>query len=183
MAPKNYIELGDMLEYALKLKAPVAIRYPKGTAYRGLEDKNEPLEYGKAEVLYENKQYDKKSVLIVALGSMVKVAEEVLEKLKEDNINYSFVNLRFAAPIDMDTIENMSKKHDIIVTMEENTFIGGVGEYIVSKLDIAGIDIKKIPVALDTEFVEHGEREFLLKMCGLDSETIYNRIVENWRKL
>ena len=77
MAPKNLWELQRMLEFGVTFDGPLAIRYPRGQAYRGLKEFAAPVEYGKAEMLYEESE-----IALFALGSMVSTGEHVREKLK-----------------------------------------------------------------------------------------------------
>ena len=78
LAPKNKWELSDMMKFAIDFGAPIAIRYPRGTAYDGLKDYREPIELGKAEWIYREKD-----IALFAVGSMVKEAVKVREILKE----------------------------------------------------------------------------------------------------
>ena len=122
MAPKNLWELQDMLEFGVKFNAPLAIRYPRGQAYRGLEEFRAPIEYGKAEMLYEESD-----IALFALGSMVSTGEHVREKLKAKGHACTLVNARFVKPLDTDMIDHLCKDHKLIVTMEENVLRGGMG--------------------------------------------------------
>ena len=121
MAPKNCWELQDMLEFGVNFDAPLAIRYPRGQAYRGLEEFRVPIEYGKAELLYEESE-----IALFALGSMVSTGEHVREKLKEKGQPCTLVNARFVKPLDTDMIDRLCMTHKLIVTMEENVLRGGL---------------------------------------------------------
>ena len=173
IAPKNRKEFDDMLEYAVnKFDGPIAIRYPKGAVYEELSEHNAPIEYGKAEVIY-----NEKDILLLAFGSMNKVANSVWKKLKSEGYNATFVNLRFAAPIDFNTIRELIDNHTLLVTMEENVYNGGIGQAISAWLKENKMDIDNINISLPDKFIEHGKRDFLLKKYGLDEESIYNRII------
>ena len=106
----------------MKFDAPLAIRYPRGQAYRGLEEFRAPIEYGKAEMLYEESD-----IALFALGSMVSTGEHVREKLKAKGHACTLVNARFVKPLDTDMIDHLCKDHKLIVTMEENVLRGGMG--------------------------------------------------------
>ena len=114
LAPKNKWELSDMLKYAIEFDAPIAIRYPRGTAYDGLKEYRAPIELGKSELIHSGKD-----VAILALGSMVKTAEEVCDGLLQKGIDATFINARFAMPFDESAICEMAKEHRLLVTMEE----------------------------------------------------------------
>lgn len=173
IAPKNRVEFDDMLEYAVEeYDGPIAIRYPKGAVYEELSEYNAPIEYGKAEVIY-----NEKDILLLAFGSMNKVANSVWNRLKEEGYNATFVNLRFAAPIDFDTIRELIDNHTLLVTMEENVYNGGIGQAVSAWLKENKYNIDSISVALPDKFIEHGKREFLLEKYGLDADSIYNKII------
>ncbi len=171
MAPKNKWELSDMMKFAIGFDAPIAIRYPRGEAYDGLSEFRSPIEYGKSEMLYEGNR-----VAIVALGSMVKTAETVRNLLKEDGVNATLVNARFAKPLDEGMIEYLCKAHSIIATLEENVASGGFSERVREYVARCGLNVRLVPVNIPDEYVEHGNPEILKKEIGLDAESIYKRI-------
>ena len=170
MAPKNKWELSDMLKFAVQLDAPSAIRYPRGEAYDGLADYREPVVLGKSETIYEEQD-----IALVAVGSMVKTAEEVREKLKAKGKNCTLVNARFVKPIDEDRMHELTKKHSLIVTLEENVACGGFGERVRDVLsDHDGLRI--LNIAIPDEYVEHGNVELLKQEIGLDADSITEKI-------
>ena len=97
--------------------------------------------------------------------------------MKSEGYNATFVNLRFAAPIDFNTIRELIDNHTLLVTMEENVYNGGIGQAISAWLKENKMDIDNINISLPDKFIEHGKRDFLLKKYGLDEESIYNRII------
>jgi LemA protein len=115
MAPKNKWELSDMIKFALEFDGPMAIRYPRGTAYDGLKEYREKIEMGRSEPLYEGRE-----VAILALGSMVETGEKVHGILKEKGIESSLINVRFVKPVDRDMIIREAEDKKLLVTMEEN---------------------------------------------------------------
>lgn len=172
MAPKNKWELSDMLKFALTLESPVAIRYPRGIAYSGLEDFRQEFEYGKSEFIY-----DEDEIALFAVGSMVKTAEEVRDILKEKGLPCSLINARFVKPIDTDAIDEISKEHKLLVTMEENVASGGMGEKVTEYVNNRELDVKVVNITLPDEYVEHGNVDILKKECGIDAESIVNKII------
>lgn len=105
LAPKNKWELSDMIKYAVDFNAPIAVRYPRGEAYDGLKEFRAPIEYGKSEILYEEDE-----IALVALGSMVKTAVKVRERLKEEGYQVTLVNARFAKPLDEKMLRMLSER-------------------------------------------------------------------------
>ena len=122
MAPKNRWELEDMLAFAVDYNGPIAVRYPRGEAYRGLKEFRAPIEYGRGEILYEEGE-----IAILAVGSMVSTGEHIREKLKAMGHNCSLANLRFVKPLDTGLLDRLAQNHPVIVTMEENVLQGGFG--------------------------------------------------------
>ncbi|MCR4655742.1 MAG: 1-deoxy-D-xylulose-5-phosphate synthase [Lachnospiraceae bacterium] len=172
MAPKNKWELSDMIKFALKNESPMAIRYPRGEAYDGLKEFRSPIELGKSEIIcYESE------CLLFALGSMVKTAEKVREGLKYNGIPCSIVNARFAKPLDTALLKKAASDHRLIVTMEENVLIGGMGEQVREFVDGEGLDTEVLNIALPDDYVEHGNVELLKKETGIDEASILERLI------
>ena len=174
MAPKNKWELSDMMKYAVsEHNGPIAIRYPRGEAYCGLKEHRAPIEYGKAEELKPGSK-----VMLFALGSMVKKAEEVCEQLKAHGIDAGICNARFAKPLDESCLKNIKKQYDLIVTMEENVLTGGFGEQVQAFLYDNDYKGKVLKIAVPNEFVRHGSVTLLFKELHMDSESITERILK-----
>lgn len=172
MAPKNKWELSDMLKFALSLNAPVALRYPRGEAYAGLQEYRMPIELGKAEAIYLENE-----ICLMAVGSMVKTAVEVRKRLHEEGFSCSVINARFVKPIDENAVEYAAKHHRLLVTMEENVASGGFGEKVREYFDGLTTDCKLINIAIPDEYVEHGNVDLLKKEIGIDEESITNVIL------
>ena len=173
MAPKNKWELSDMMKFAVTFDGPIAIRYPRGEAYCGLKEHRADIELGKAEEIKAGSK-----VMLFALGSMVKKAEEVCELLKSHDIDAGICNARFAKPLDKAYLDNLKDKYDMIVTMEENVLTGGFGEQVQAYLCDSGYKGKVLKIAVKDEFVRHGSVTLLFKELGMDSESITKRIID-----
>ncbi|MBP5298328.1 MAG: 1-deoxy-D-xylulose-5-phosphate synthase [Lachnospiraceae bacterium] len=172
MAPKNKWELSDMIKYAVAFGGPIAIRYPRGEAYDELREFRAPVEFGKGEWIHREKD-----IVLVALGSMVKTAVTVRENLKFMGYNCSIINARFAKPVDKDIIEEATKDHNLVVTLEENVASGGFGEKVFDVLYDIGYQGKSLKVCIPDEYVEHGNVDILKKEIGIDAGTIIDRIL------
>ena len=172
-APKNKWELSDMMKFAVDFGAPIAIRYPRGEAYDGLHEYRAPIAYGKAEWIYKGQD-----IAIFAVGSMVKTAEAVIEKLKEAGYQPSLINASFVKPIDEEAVLDACNNHSLIVTMEENVASGGFGEKVLSCLNKNGLNNKLVSFTIPDAYVEHGNVELLKKEIGLDAESITKGILE-----
>lgn len=172
-APKNQWELEEMLKFAVDFQAPIAIRYPRGTAYRGLEECKQDIELGKAEWIYREEE-----IALLAVGSMVKEAEKVRELLQEKGHKVSLINARFVKPIDEDVVEEACRSHQLIVTLEENVAVGGYGEKVLDCMSRKGLKNQYLRICLPDAYVEHGSVMLLKKELQLDAESICGKILE-----
>ena len=172
-APKNKWELSDMMKFAVGLGRPIAVRYPRGTAYAGLKEYRSPVELGKAEWIYRERE-----IALLAVGSMVKTAEEVRNILKEKGLGVSLVNARFVKPIDEESVREACEGHRLIVTMEENVACGGYGEKVLDYMNRSGCRNRLVNIAIPDAYVEHGNVEMLKQEIGIDAGSIVKRICE-----
>lgn len=173
MAPKNKWELSDMLKFAVRFDAPSAIRYPRGEAYAGLSEFRAPVEWGKSEWIYEEAE-----IALLAVGSMVRTAEEVRERLKAAGHACSLVNVRFVKPADEEMIRKAAAGHRLVVTLEENVASGGYGERVRECMAAADGGAELYTVTLPDAYVEHGNITLLKKELSVDTDSIYERIEE-----
>ena len=171
MAPKNKWELSDMMKFAIGLDVPVAVRYPRGEAYAGLNEFRAPIVMGRAEPLYVEKE-----ICLLAVGSMVKTAEEVRSLLKEQGHSCSIINARFVKPIDTMVVDWAAGTHKLIVTMEENVASGGYGEKVREYLNGISADCRLLAITIPDEYVEHGNVEQLKQEIGIDAQSIVRAI-------
>ena len=172
MAPKNDYELKSSLEFALEeFNGPIAIRYPRGEAVVRFREFNAPVEYGKAELMYEESD-----IAILALGSMVDTAFNVRERLKEQGYNVTLVNARFVKPIDSAMIDKISTTHKLIVTLEENVSSGGFGRAVCQYINDKELHNYVLDISLPDDYIEHGSVDILRRETGIDEDTIVKRI-------
>lgn len=172
-APKNKWELSDMLKFAVNFTAPIAIRYPRGNAYDGLEEYRAKVELGKAEWIYRERE-----IALFAVGSMVKTAESVRNILKEKGYFVSLINARFVKPIDEASVLRACEEHELIVTMEENVESGGFGEKVLSCMERNNKKNRFLGITIPDAYVEHGNVELLKQEIGIDAGSIVRRILE-----
>lgn len=177
LAPKNKWELSDMIKFAVDFGAPIAVRYPRGEAYAGLKEYRAPIRYGKCEWICRESE-----IALFALGSMVKTAEEVHDRLKEAGYASSLINARFAKPLDEEALGEITANHRLIVTMEENVINGGFGEHITRFYNECGSSITVLTIAIPDAYVEHGNVDILRKELGIDAASVTERVLEAYRK-
>ncbi len=172
LAPKNRYELESMLSYAVNYSAPIAIRYPRGKALTDFAEFNQPLSYGKSEILIKGQD-----VALIAVGSMVKKAVEVASLLKQhENVSCTVINARFIKPIDKERIEQLIKTHQHIVTIEENVLSGGFGHSVLNYVKDKSSKCRVSCIGIEDAFIQHGNITQLYKLCELDSESIYHKV-------
>lgn len=177
MAPKNRYELVSMMDFAYSYDGPVAIKYPRGGAYKGLAEYNEPIVYGKSEVMKRGGD-----VAIIACGAMNREAEALADKLAEDDINPTLVNARFVSEVDTDLLRDICMNHRILVTMEENVARGGYGEMVDAAIineHISTVEgFRHITCAIEQGMVEQGAVDTLRHVLGIDAGSVYEKIKE-----
>ena len=165
MAPKDFKELEDMMEFAVTLNKPVVIRYPRGGEDENVKfEKHEKIKMGKAEILKEGQD-----VSIIAIGKRVPKAMEMAENYKKEGINAEIINARFLKPLDVDTIKKSIEKTGNVITMEDGTKINGLGtaiEELIVEENLQNVKIEK--QAWPDEFIKHGTVEELEAMSKRD---------------
>ena len=151
LAPKNLWELSDMIKFAVDYDGPIAVRYPRGEAYTGLKEFRAPICLGKSEVIHEGSR-----VALLAVGSMVKMAEEVQKQLKERmDMDAALVNARFVKPIDEELLRSFADTYELVVTLEENVKDGGFGERVLPFAQEEDIPFVVEIIALPDLFIKH----------------------------
>ena len=165
MAPKDFKELEDMMEFAITLNKPVVIRYPRGGEDENVKfEKHEEIKLGKAEILKEGQD-----VSIIAIGKRVSKAMQMAEDYKNEGIDAEVINARFLKPLDVDTIKKSIEKTKNVVTLEDGTKINGLGtaiEELIVEENLQGIKLQKY--AWPDEFIKHGtveELEEIYEQC------------------
>ena len=160
MAPKDFKELEDMMEFAIELNKPVVIRYPRGGEDESVKfEKHEKIKLGKAEMLREGKD-----ISIIAIGKRVSSAIKLAQNYKEKGIDAEVINARFLKPLDAQTIKESIQKTKKVVTLEDGTKINGLGtaiEELIVEENLQNIKMEK--QAWPDEFIKHGTVEELEK--------------------
>lgn len=144
LAPKDFKELEKMLKFAIELKKPVVIRYPRGGETKTF-DKHEDIKLGKAEILEEGKD-----LTIIGIGKTVESAMKLAEKFKKQKIQPEVINARFLKPFDKETIKKSILKTKKVITLEDNTIVGGLGtevkELIANNKEMQNIQINSFGI-------------------------------------
>lgn len=175
LAPSCYDEFRQMLLYAVnECTGPVAVRYPK--AQVPFRDTSVSFVPNKAELIQSGSD-----VLAIACGRMTDTMIKAARILKERNISMEIINIRTVKPFDKTFIENEINGKKMIVTAEDNIKDGGMGQHIISNTNFPK-NIKVLNLGFDTCFVTHGKQNELFGMCGLDAESIADKIAKEIEK-
>lgn len=175
MAPKDEQELRDMLYTAIEYKnGPVAIRYPRGSALGvDLREGFEKIEIGKSEKLR-----DGDDVALLAVGSMVNYSQKAAALLAEDDLEAEVINMRFVKPIDTQMLDDIAERHTKIVTLEENSIVGGYGSAVIEYFSDKHYKNDVLRIGLPDKFVSHGTQKELHHLLEMDAEGILKRVKE-----
>jgi len=166
-----------MLHMAVQLNTPAAIRYPRANIPEdSLNNDCKPIEMGKGEILREGLDG-----AIIAYGAMVYPSLECARMLMEKGIDVTVINARFVKPLDNDLIIKIVESHQIVITVEDHTEVGGFGSAILELLADKGVNTKNIhKMGIPDKFIEQGSRDIILKTLNLDAEGIYKNFISAW---
>ena len=173
--PSDEWELRNMMFTALQSDVPFAIRYPRGSG-RGTEWRDLPfeaIEIGKA-----RKVRDGRDVAILAFGTLCVDAEQAAEQAEVIGVSTAVYDMRFAKPLDKETIMEIGRKYKRIVTLEDGVLRGGAGEAVTKLLNENHIFTPVKTLGIDDKFIEHGTVAELRHLCGYDVEGILHAVVE-----
>ena len=165
--PSNEHELWHLLNVCYEHKGPAAIRYPRGSGIgiQPIPNEVEGFEIGKAK-----KIKDGQSVCILNFGVLMDQIDQIAEKK-----DYTLYDMRFIKPIDQDALEH-AMQHETIITLEDNTLLGGCGSAVGEKLHKQKFRGNLLSIGLEDEFPAHGSRKEILRENGLDEESIQKKI-------
>ena len=167
MTPSDENECRQMLYTAFQLDNPSAVRYPRG-AGTGVTPTKEmkALKIGLGEIRRKGEK-----IAILAFGSMLKPSLEAAEEL-----NATVANMRFVKPLDDELILSLAANHDLLVTIEENTIMGGAGSAVLESLESKGIMVSVLQLGLPDTFIDQGDPIQMLVDCGRDKVGIIKAI-------
>lgn len=175
MAPKDFSELEEMMEFAVNLEKPVVIRYPRG-GESGVKFTSKPLKYGKSEVVRKGNDLS-----IIAIGNKVSRAMEVAELLDNDGISSEVINCRFLKPLDTRTIGDSLKKTAKCIVIEDGTVIGGLSSAITELILEKRLDVDFSSYAYPDKFIKHGSVEELEKQNKVDAKSIFRDVKNKFK--
>ncbi|RAP59434.1 1-deoxy-D-xylulose-5-phosphate synthase [Oleiagrimonas sp. MCCC 1A03011] len=174
MAPADENECRAMLSTGFKHEGPAAVRYPRGTGPGvAIHEDLETLPLGKAELRRRGH-----GLALLSFGAMLAPAAELAAEL-----DATLVNMRFVKPLDEDMILEMARTHDAFVTFEDNAVAGGAGSGVAECLAAHDIAMPILHLGLPDKFLEHGSREEVLSMAGLDLPSMRRAILARFPQL
>jgi len=179
MAPKDEAELRNMLYNAIEYKdGPVALRYPRGSAL-GVEvsEDFEAIPIGKGEIVNHGND-----IAILAVGNMVRFASQAADKLLLENISVEVVNMRFIKPLDTELLDEIASKFDKIITIEENSIVGGFGSGVLEYFAEKEYKNSVRRLGLPDAYVDHGTQDQLYKILKIDADGIVENVREYLNK-
>ncbi len=155
-----------------KLEGPCAIRYPRAKIPYNMTKLIDPIEWGKWELLHGEGE-----TVVIATGTMVDVAMKTW-KIVDNALPLSVINARFLKPLDTEMLDECLDKYKCIVTIEENSLIGGLGQQVGEYLSSHGYKGQFKAIGIRDNFIEHGHRSILLENIGLTPEALANALMD-----
>ncbi|MAV33171.1 MAG: 1-deoxy-D-xylulose-5-phosphate synthase [Gammaproteobacteria bacterium] len=167
MTPSDEAETYKLLSTGFQHKGPAAVRYPRGKGTgASLPPTQEKLDIGKGILRRKGKK-----IALLAFGSLVAPSNEVGERL-----NATVADMRFVKPIDEVLISELAKTNNLLVTLEENSLMGGAGSAVNEFLINENLNVPVLNIGLPDAFLEHGQASDMLAKIGLDAEGIIKKI-------
>ncbi len=174
MTPSDENETRNMLYTGYHFQGPAAVRYPRGKATGcELDAELKVLEIGKGEVKRRGSK-----VAILVFGTLLKEAQKVA-----DELNATLVDMRFVKPLDESVVKELSATHELLVTIEENTIMGGAGSAVNEYLQITGTTVPVLNLGLPDKFIDHGKVDEMLLEAGLDAQAMISSIGARLREI
>jgi 1-deoxy-D-xylulose-5-phosphate synthase len=175
MAPSDENECRQMLYTAATLQGPSAVRYPRGVGNGTIPAKDmSALPLGRAVLRREGRS----GLALLVFGTLLHSLQTIAERL-----DATVVDMRFIKPLDVDVVVQLARRHQAIITIEENALQGGAGAAVAEALAAAGIVLPLHLIGIPDRFIEHGSREDCLALAGLDAAGLARQIEPWWQTL
>ena len=167
MTPADENETRAMLTTAFLHDGPTAVRYPRGSGSGNIPGKElKAIDFGKAQHCRKGKK-----IALLAFGPLLEQAREAA-----DELDATLINMRFVKPLDEETITEVARNHDLIVTIEENAIAGGAGSAVSEYLDSQSININTLHLGFPDEYVQQGGQQEMLSAWGLDTKGLLKSV-------
>ncbi|MFR9602539.1 MAG: 1-deoxy-D-xylulose-5-phosphate synthase [Rikenellaceae bacterium] len=174
-APRNELELRNIMYTATKSLSPFVIRYPRGEGdgAQWRDEEFEELEIGRAETLREGD-----GLAIITIGTTAAFASEAIERLVGEGYSPAHFDMRYVKPLDQEMLRDVAAKFKHVITVEDGALRGGVGEAITSVFNNLAADVNVLSLGIPDRFVDHGTPAQLYAECGYDADGIYRAAKE-----
>lgn len=172
-APRNELELKNMMYSAKEAGHPYMIRYPRGTG-EGVAWREEPftkIEEGRGVQLREGEK-----VAVLTIGTTAKAATEALDRATKEGIRAAHYDLRFVKPLDTALLDEVATRYERVITIEDGSLRSGVGEAVTTFLHEQGYRGEVVRLGIPDRWIRHGTPQELHAECGFDAESIYQAI-------
>ncbi len=173
IAPKDTRELVAAMRYAVDYDGPIAVRFPRGSAFVSSKCDDTVFEAGISPVIKQGKD-----IAIITVGNMFEEAKKAVELLEKESVYPTVIDARFIKPIDKQMIENIAKDHKAVVVVEEAIKKGGYGEAVTAYVHERKLNTTVHIMAIDDRFVEQGKVSELRERLGLNHKKIYEKVLE-----
>ncbi|MBT4121065.1 MAG: 1-deoxy-D-xylulose-5-phosphate synthase [Candidatus Magasanikbacteria bacterium] len=177
ISPADPLEAEKLIEYIIKNKGPFFIRLNRG-GEENLSSKNKEISFGKGRILREGKE-----VSILSTGSITEIALEAAQLLKNDKIDVEVISFHTLKPLDVDLIENLISNRKIIITLEEHSYIGGLGSAVSEVIAESDKKCSFKRIGINDEYPKLiGRQDYLRGVSGLSTSNVVGIIKEIYEK-
>lgn len=175
LAPSDENELRDMTKAAINMEGLVAIRYPRGSALAPeLKDSVEPFDVRRPKLIELGKK-----IMLLGAGFMTNELKKTAAVLRRNGYNPTLVDARVIKPLDEESYRHLFDSHDVIVTLEDNSLMGGFGSAVAELMvDLGYTNKRLIRFGIPDKFVEQGEISALYKLLKIDGESVAKQLME-----
>ncbi len=171
MAPRIEAEVGPMLDHALSLGSPVAIRYPRGNSQGNHLEAPAPIVHGRGEVLRRGED-----VALLALGNTCDAALDAYDLLAAAGVAPTVVNMRFVRPLDEALLFELAQTHRKFITLEEHSLAGGFGSAVAEFVADRGLDVTLERIGVPNIIIQHEKQPVQRASFGLSGENLAARV-------
>ncbi|MFC2114140.1 1-deoxy-D-xylulose-5-phosphate synthase [Bacteroidota bacterium] len=173
-SPMNEEELRMMMYSALSTKGPYSIRYPRGKGVmQDWQKEFKNIETGKGRILSKGS-----NLAILSIGHIGNNVALALKSIGNQAMQFTHADMRFVKPLDELMLHDIMKNHEIIMTVEDGCIQGGFGTAILEFMNTHNYQKKVICLGIPDQFVGHAEVNELHALCGIDQQSIAEKIIE-----
>ena len=171
LTPADEDETKKLLTTAFYHKGPAAVRYPRGSGpNKKIEEGIKEVEFGKARCIHNG---DSKKILL-NFGSLLHNVIPIAKKY-----NLTLIDMRFVKPLDEEILKSLIPNAEVYITIEDGAVMGGAGSAVQEYCALNSINTPGYLIGIPDKFIEHGSREEMIEMAGLDPDSL-EKIVKKY---